>query len=115
MRITVKNATGEPLFGLDVPLDDPPTVVNPPNGKGREMTLHWERALDDEKHLRHFIICGCPDLYARKPFPQATIFTLVVLATVIATVLYGFNQVALAVTVLTVVLAIDLFIDIGTS
>lgn len=115
MRISVKDDRGDTRFALDVPLDNPPTVIRPPGGAGRPMTLQWDRALDDKKHLRHCVVCGCPNLYTRKPFPQVTTFTLVILAALIAMVLYGFDQVKLALGVLVVVLLIDLLVYVATS
>ncbi len=115
MRISVKDKKGDSLYGIEVPLENPPTVVKPPRGGGPSMTLNWDRALDDHKQLRHCIVCGCPDLYVRKPFPQLTVFTLIIAAAVLAMVLYGFDQILLAVVVFAVILVIDVGIYLMTA
>lgn len=115
VRISVKDKQGDSMFGIEVPLENPPTVIKPPSGDGPPMTLNWDRALDDHKQLRHCLVCGCPDLYVRKPFPQLTAFTLIIAAAVLAMVFYGFDQVVLAIVAFAVVLAVDVAIYLMTA
>lgn len=107
MRIELRNDQRHPLFAVHVNLDDPPAVVRPADADGPTVHLDWDRALDDEHHLRHCPACGCPDLFARKRMPQLTGFVLILLAALVAMVLFGIGEVILALLVLVFVLAVD--------
>lgn len=108
MHIVLRNGRRETLFRVEVDLTSPPTIVHPPSGGGTAVHLDWDRALDDEHHLRHCPVCGCRHLFARKQLPQLTGFALIVLAAIIATGLYAGEQTVAAVLVLMVVVALDL-------
>ncbi len=110
MKIDVKDSKGDSAFNFSVDLGAPPTVVRPDSGDGKPVTLDWDRAMDDQKYLRHCLVCGCSDMYVHKAFPQVTGFALIILAAVIASVLFGFGQILLALIALGVVLVIDLAI-----
>jgi hypothetical protein len=43
----------------------------------REVFLTWDTAQDDAGHLRRCVVCGCPDLFREKAFPQVTVFVVV--------------------------------------
>src|SRR5690606_31717082 len=60
------------------------------------------------KHLRRCPVCGCNDLFMRKELPQVTALVAIVLAAVVAMVLFGLQQVWWAIAVLVVVAALDL-------
>ena len=72
MRIDLRLKPNETAFGVVVNPAKPPTVVKPRGPDGPTVTLDWERALDDQKRLRHCPVCGCPDLFKRKRVPQLT-------------------------------------------
>lgn len=108
MRIQVRNSAGETIFGFDVNPSSPPTVVKSPHPERPTITLDWDRALDDQKHLRRCPVCGCNDLFVRKELPQVTALVAIVLAAVVAMVLLGLQQVWWAIGVLVVVAALDL-------
>lgn len=107
MHIELRNAQRQRLFAVEIDPDEPPAVVRPPSGDGAAVHLDWDRAIDDEHHLRRCPACGCPELFAAKQVPQITAFVLILLAAVIAMVLFGFGHVLGAVVILAVVLAID--------
>ncbi|MFA9480418.1 hypothetical protein ACERK3_19285 [Phycisphaerales bacterium AB-hyl4] len=111
MRIDLRNEQRDRLFTVYVDLEDPPAVVRPPNAVGGSKAhLDWDRALDDERHLRRCPVCGCPDLFLRKQMPQVTGFVLIILAAVVAMVLLGIGEVGLAVLILVLVGAVDVAI-----
>lgn len=114
MRIDLRNERRQRQFAVHVDLHDPPAVVKPPSGQGPAVHLDWDRALDDELHLRHCPVCGCGDLFTRKRMPQLTGFVLILLAAVVAMVLFGIGEAGLAVIVLAVVLAVDVLIYLFT-
>ncbi len=108
MRIDVKDGQGRPRLTLHVDPTRPSTVVKADDGRGPTVTMDWEKAIDDEGHLRHCPVCGCKDLYVRKQVPQLTVFVLILAAAVVAMVLFGSGLNMQAIIVLGVVLAIDL-------
>jgi len=110
MKIDVKDSKGDSAFNFTVDLGAPPTVVRPRGSNGKPVTLDWDRAMDDQKYLRHCLVCGCSDLFAHKTFPQVTGFALLIFAAVVASVLFGFGEVGLALIALGVVLFLDLAI-----
>ncbi len=110
MRIDLKDVEGRPRLTLHVDTAKPATVARADDGRGPAVTLDWDRALDDEGHLRHCPVCGCPDLYLRKQVPQLTVFALVLVAAVIAMIFFGSGLNRAALVVLGVVLVADLLI-----
>lgn len=69
-------------------------MLRPPgDGAGDEVFLKWERVIDDRGHLRCCPVCGCRDIFVRKDFPQALGFTVVLVAGLLAMILFGLNQV----------------------
>ncbi|MAE63759.1 MAG: hypothetical protein CMJ18_05760 [Phycisphaeraceae bacterium] len=107
MRIEIKDFQHKRILSAEVDLDDPPSLVRPVDGGDREVYLHWDQAIDDERHLRRCPVCGCGELFVRKDFPQVTGLLIVVLAAVIALVLFGARQQVWAFTVLGMVALID--------
>ncbi len=107
MRIDLRIKPDETAFGVEVDPAKPPSVVKPRGADGPTVKLDWERALDDQRHLRHCPVCGATDLFARKRVPQLTSFVILVAAAVGAMVFYGFGLVWPAVTVLVVLVAVD--------
>jgi hypothetical protein len=95
---------------VHVDLQDPPTVVRLPDPNRTTVSLDWDRALDDEQHLRHCPVCGCEDLYARKQVPQVTIFALLILAALAAIVIFGLGEAIWALIALALILGLDLAI-----
>ena len=100
---------------VHVDLDRPPTVVRAEDGRGPAISLDWDRAIDDEHHLRHCPVCGCPDLYVARAVPTMAGFAAVVLAGVVALVLLGSGLAAVGLIVFGVVLAVDLAVQLFTS
>ncbi|MEX2389501.1 MAG: hypothetical protein WD534_16615 [Phycisphaeraceae bacterium] len=114
MRIELRNERRQRLYAVHVDLEDPPTVVRSPDALGPTVHLDWDRALDDEHHLRRCPACGCGELFARKRMPQVTGFVLILLAAVVAMVLFGIGEPGLAVLVLLLVLGVDVMIFLFT-
>ena len=110
MRIELRNAQRQRLFSVKVDPASPPTVVR---GRAEEAVdeqlihLNWDRALDDERHLRRCPVCGCDELYVRNRFPRLTAFVMIAFAALIAVVLLGFGQLFLTLIVLGVIGLID--------
>ncbi len=133
MRIDLRNPQRQRLFTVDVDPANPPTVVrapgttladgttpeslpgsahaaapaSPPAVAGHAVHLNWDRAIDDEQHLRHCPACGCEELYVRHEMPRLTAFVMVAMAAVIAIVMLGLGQLTHALIVLGVVGLID--------
>ncbi|MEX0745613.1 MAG: hypothetical protein WD118_08415 [Phycisphaeraceae bacterium] len=108
MRIDLRNERRQRLYTVYVDPEDPPAVVrSPEQGDASAVHLDWDRALDDERHLRRCPACGCPDLFLRNQLPQLTGFVLIIFAAVVAMVLLGIGEVGLAVLVLLLVGAVD--------
>ncbi|MFW6059848.1 MAG: hypothetical protein ACODAQ_06680 [Phycisphaeraceae bacterium] len=89
MHIDLRDERRRPLFAVDVDLAAPPAIVHAPGDNGTSVHLDWDRALDDEHHLRHCPACGCRELFVRKPMPQVTVFVIILLVSAIAMLLYG--------------------------
>jgi len=108
MRIDLRTPHRQRLFTVDVDPADPPTMVRPDDDPdGHAVLLNWDRAIDDEQHLRHCPACGCEDLYVRHEMPRLTAFVMIALAAVIAIVMLGLGQLTYMLIVLGVVGLID--------
>jgi hypothetical protein len=105
------NSASSPVK-VEIDLRHPPAVIRPAQHPElpHALSLDWDRTVDDHQHLRRCPVCRCSDLYARKPVPQVTGFLAVILAAVIAMVLFGFGQVIPATIIFATVLAVDLLI-----
>ena len=110
--MVLRDNASRPPVKVEVDLDHPPAVIRPAQHPElpHPLSLDWDRAVDDHRHLRRCPVCRCPDLYARKPVPQVTGFLGVILAALIAMVLFGFGQVIPATIALVTVIAVDLLI-----
>ena len=107
MKIDLRNLQREHLGSVQVDEANPPSRVRP-DGEGQpEVYLDWDRAFDDQKHLRQCPACGCRELFVRKDFDQVTGFVIVVLAGIGAMVLFGFQEVLLGIGLLAAVVLID--------
>lgn len=82
---------------------------------GTEVYLDWDRAVDDEGHLRRCPVCGCRELFVRKDFPQVTGFVVVVAAAVVSMVLLGVGEVTAAMAVLAAVVVVDFVVFFFTG
>ncbi len=123
MRIDLRNSERHKLFSVEVDLSSPPTVVRgkveDTSGKsdttsgasdtsgGQSVHLNWDRAIDDERHLRRCPACGCEELYVRSRFPRLTAFVMIAFAAAVAVVLLGFGRLYLTLIVLGVIVVID--------
>lgn len=134
VRILLKDRDRQTLFGVEVDPQRPPTVVRAPQApdakrqnvgdphdtdvyrnREREVCLDWDQAFDDHDHLRRCPACGCRDLYVRKDFHQVTGLAIVLLAGVVAMVLFGMQQVFTAMIVLGLVVLLDVIIYFFTK
>ena len=115
MRIDIRNAQRQPLFVAEVDSGDPPAVVTPAGADEPKVYLKWEQAVDDHGHLRRCPVCGCRETFVRKDFPQVTGFVVVVLAAVVAMVLFGAGQVLYGFVVLGAVALIDAAVFLFTG
>ncbi len=103
MRIDVRNRQRQRLFTVEVDPAHPPTVVG-------SVHLNWDRALDDEGHLRRCPVCSCPEMFRRRRLPQLTAFVLVLAAAGAGMVLYGVGLAMWAVLLLAAVAVVDVLI-----
>jgi len=110
VELDLRDSRRRRLFTVEIDPQHPPAVVKPKGMSHPQVSLNWDRAFDDEGHLRHCPACGCRDLYARRDFPQITGLALIVLAAVIAMVLTGMQMVEWAAAVFVLVLAVDVAI-----
>lgn len=106
MRIDVNNLDREPLFRAQVDQAQRPGVARSSDG-AHEAALNWDRAIDEGGQLRRCPVCGCRELFARRDFPQAVGLGIVVVAGVLATVLFAMGQVVLSVMALGGTVVID--------
>ena len=114
MRIDLRDEHRQKLFAVEVDPASPPTVVRPKDAidpdvdeNAHPVHLNWDRAIDDEKHLRRCPACGCEDLYARREAPRLTAFVVIALAAVIAIAILGLGRLHYALIVLGCVGLID--------
>jgi hypothetical protein len=115
MRIDLRNPERQRLFTVEVDPASPPTVVRgevedaAEDGEDSTQAVHlnWDRAIDDEKHLRRCPACGCEDLYMRHQFPRLTAFVMIALAAVIAIVMLGIGRLHYALIVLGTIGLVD--------
>jgi len=110
MRIDLRNPNRQRLFSVEVDLAGPPTVVKgtaEDSDDEQSVHLNWDRAIDDEQHLRRCPACGCDDLYTRNRFPRLTAFVMIAFAAAVAVVLLGLGQLYLTLVVLGVLGLID--------
>lgn len=108
MQIRIKDASGQRSYTVQVDLHEPPTVVKLEQTGQQAITLDWDRAVDDENHLRHCPVCGSEGLYTKKPMPRVITFALIALAAVVAMIILGLAHVMWAVVVFFIILLIDL-------
>ncbi len=115
MRIDLRNPKRQRLFTVEVDPASPPTVVRGQvedaaegeQGAAHAVHLNWDRAIDDEQHLRRCPACGCEDLYMRQVFPRLTAFVMIALAAVIAIVMLGLGPLHYALIVLGTIGLVD--------
>ena len=106
------------MFTATVDTAKPPTVVKGPahsDAEGQEVFLNWDRAMDDEGHLRRCPVCGCRELFVRKDFPQLTGFAIVIMAAGIALYLFKEQYLLPAVLLLAGVVIADVVIHFFTG
>ncbi|MEO0588281.1 MAG: hypothetical protein AAF078_11640 [Planctomycetota bacterium] len=115
MRLDLKDDKGDSAINVRVHLDAPPTVVGPTADTPSQVSLDWDRALDDSGNLRHCPVCGCPDLYASKAVPQVTGFVVLAGAVVLAMLLTGLGMVTLASVAFGALLAADIVILLSSK
>jgi hypothetical protein len=79
MRIDIRDEQRRRIGRAIVDADARPTrVMTTDSGEGgREVFLNWDTALDDAGRLRRCVVCGCPDLFQEKAFPQVTAIVVV--------------------------------------
>jgi hypothetical protein len=116
VRIDIRDLERRHIASVEVDDKDPPTVVRTSgDAAAPQITLDWDQAVDDEHRLRKCPVCSCRELFVRKDFPQVTGFVVVVLAAVIAVVLFAQEQWAMSMAVLAVVVLIDVVIYFFTG
>lgn len=95
---------------VEVDLRNPPLVLRPETHPQliKAVSLNWDRAVDDNQHLRRCPVCGCQDLYTRQSVPRLTAFILVLCAVVLVLRISSVDGTGWAAAALVVVLLIDL-------
>lgn len=73
----------------------------------REVFLQWDAAVDDAGRLRRCVVCGCPDLYVQRMFPQLTGFVVVLAFAGAAIGILGLAENPLVLAALVIVLILD--------
>ncbi|MCC7146002.1 MAG: hypothetical protein IT443_06115 [Phycisphaeraceae bacterium] len=106
MILEVRHRSGQRLT-VEVDLAKPPTLVGAPPAPGPEVCLNWDQAVDDQGFLRRCPVCGCRDLYFRKDFYRLTGLAVVLLAAILAMLLFGGPWLYLVVAVLGVIMVVD--------
>jgi hypothetical protein len=94
MQIDLHDADRQRVCTVQVDPASPPGVVHGKSGEEevREYFLDWDRAFDDEGHLRKCPVCGCTDLFRRRRMTPVTGFIAVLVVTAIALVLWGIGR-----------------------
>lgn len=94
MKIRLNNPEGKPLVEVTVGEQSLPPVVQfrPEGGHKQEYFLDWDRAFDDEGHLRKCPSCGCEAMYYIKTFPGMNVFIFVLVVTLVFFAFYQFNH-----------------------
>ncbi len=106
------------MFTTVVDTAKPPTVVRGPANserEGQEVFLNWDRAMDDEGHLRRCPVCGCRELFVRKDFPQLTGFAIVAMAAGVALYLFATDLMPWAVLLMAGIVVLDVIIYFFTG
>lgn len=106
MRIEPRHASGRRLAGVAVDERARPARVGLPE-PGGDLFLRWDEAIDDAGALRRCVVCGSPELYARKNLPQVTPFVMLLAfsGTIVAALGYAANPVVF--TLLAALLVVD--------
>ncbi len=76
MRIVLRDTQRRLLGRTQLDTEQRPTRVHV-DRTNREVMLDWESATDDAGHLRKCIVCGCPEIFREKAFPQVTVLVIV--------------------------------------
>lgn len=110
MRIEPRDASGRRLARVE--LDErarPARIVLGSGGGGStaELFLRWDGALDDAASLRRCVVCGCPDLYVRKNFPQVTPFVVALAFVGVAVAVLGYTANPVVFGLLAALLSVD--------
>lgn len=109
MRIEIRDSSRRRIGRVEVDPAARPTRVTSAD-TGRELFLTWDSAVDDAGHLRRCVVCGCPDLFHEKAFPQVTgIVVILAFAGAIAGIL-GFATNVPVLTAMLIVLILDVSI-----
>ncbi len=104
MKINLHNHRGE--FLTHVKCDDSslPTVVHVKRGnRMEEHYLDWDRAFDDEGHLRKCPACDCDALYIVRVFPTLSVIIFIMLVAMACWALYDVTDTSLGPMVMAVV------------
>ena len=93
MKIYVHSEDGRSVGVAEVDAAAPPPVVRVvrPDGQSQECFLDWDRAFDDEHHLRKCPVCSCEMLYRKPVLPPLTGFIVVLVAGLVSLLLWGLN------------------------
>lgn len=110
VRIDLHNLKRERVTRVHVDPQHLPTRISAPHGNGPDIYLDWNQTLDDRGRLRRCPVCGCPDLYRRKDYPQVTGFAIIVLAAVVSVALWSYHLPRAALVILAVLILTDLLI-----
>jgi len=94
MRVVLCEPDGHRRQSISVQSDALPVVIKTrdPHGQVREHYMNWDRAFDDEDHLRACPACGCNHLYVRKTCPPLTGFIIVLAVGLICLLLWGLTD-----------------------
>lgn len=107
MKIDLHNLRGEFLTRVDCqPGNLPPVVHVERGGRTEEHYLDWDRAFDDEGHLRKCPACECDALYIVRVFPTLSVIIFIMLIALACMVLYGVTDTPLGPMVMGVIAVI---------
>lgn len=107
MRIDVRDERRRRIGSIEVDPALRPTRVKVVESD-RELFLNWDTALDDAGHVRRCVVCGCPDLFREKAFPQVTAFVVVLAFAGAVVSAFGYATTLPMLIVLGVVLVLDI-------
>jgi Flp pilus assembly protein TadB len=111
MRIELRDSKGRRLSRVEVDERSRPARIQVPGsrrgGSFPDLYPIWDEALDDAGLMRRCVVCGCPELYARRNLPRVTPFILVLAFSGVAVAALGYATNPVVNAALVVLLVLD--------
>ena len=110
MKVQIRDRSRRPVGVASVDPAQRPTRVRAvaADGSEHEVSLDWERAIDDGGSLRSCVTCGCPHIYRRRRLPTFAPFALVLAGAGVVAAVLGYSSDPLVLSAMVALVVLDL-------